>query len=264
MERTFIIFAILLAGCSAKQSKISSVAENSTQQSQPDSRYSDSSNNQADDINSEEVPELSLDNVSYGDYHVTIPDGWYSKEDTVSDVPVLYLFKEGTDETVYITFSSLEVVGVGGVYIPDIDYGTVQYGDNLYGCYYGLPIYSGLPYSEEKSVVFVPDEYQSEGRFIRICYHNPNDNTPNNEDVQSILSSFYMEPIGKLNVVVGNHNVHVQPNVDSRILYTAYEENTEPYNVYEIRNDSDYTWYRIGSYTWIADQNGEWLGYVQN
>lgn len=265
MKIYLIIFAILFAGCYSEKNETDSFVENSAQQFKNDKDHSDFSSKSDEYIPSSEQPsEISLDNVSFGDYHVTVPSGWYAKEDVISDVPVLYLFKEGTNDSVYVTFSSLEVVGVGGTYIPDIDYGTTQYGDNLYSCYYGLPIYSGLPYSEEKSVVFVPSEYQSEGRFIRICYHNPDDNTPNNEDVQSILSSFYMEPIGKLNIIVGDHNVHTQPDINSKTLYSAYEGNTEPFNVYEIQDDSDYTWYRIGSYTWIADQNDEWLEYIQN
>ena len=68
--------------------------------------------------------------------------------------------------------------------------------------------------------------------------------------------------IGKVTILEDIINVRTSPDTESSILGIV-ELDTE-HDVYEIRSDEDYTWYRIGAEQWIADSHDEWVKYTPN
>lgn len=66
--------------------------------------------------------------------------------------------------------------------------------------------------------------------------------------------------IGKALILEDIINVRTSPDTSAPVLGIV-EVDTE-HDVYEIRNDEDYTWYRIGDEQWIADSNDEWVKYT--
>ena len=55
-------------------------------------------------------------------------------------------------------------------------------------------------------------------------------------------------------------NIRTKPSTEGDIVGTVYT--SEIYEVFEIKKDDDYTWYRIGDDQWIADGGG-WLTYTK-
>lgn len=65
-------------------------------------------------------------------------------------------------------------------------------------------------------------------------------------------------------VTIGDNmaiNIRTSPNTSSEVVGTVYT--SEIYDVYEVKEEGDYTWYRIGDNRWIADGGG-WLTYEKN
>ncbi len=57
-------------------------------------------------------------------------------------------------------------------------------------------------------------------------------------------------------------NIHTEANTTSGVLGIVQEG--ESYDVYEIKKDRTYTWYKIGEEQWIADDDsGDWLIYKE-
>lgn len=66
--------------------------------------------------------------------------------------------------------------------------------------------------------------------------------------------------IGKAVILEDIINVRTAPDTGAAIL--GIVEIDSQHDVYEIRSDGDYTWYRIGDEQWIADSHDEWVKYT--
>lgn len=73
-----------------------------------------------------------------------------------------------------------------------------------------------------------------------------------------IYNPYILVPIGTAKVKTNNLRIRRLPSTRSKIM--GYVENGKTYKVYEIKKNQGYTWYRIGTEKWIAD-NGKWLTY---
>lgn len=75
---------------------------------------------------------------------------------------------------------------------------------------------------------------------------NPNNNTADNNGI-----------IGYATVIIDDLNIRNTPGTNGKILTLAKQ--WQSYPVYETTKSGGYTWYRIGTDMWIADDNGEYL-----
>lgn len=66
--------------------------------------------------------------------------------------------------------------------------------------------------------------------------------------------------IGTAEVIVDELRIRSNSGTDSAEVDVAVYGTV--YDVYEVRSDNDYMWYRIGDDMWIADQQGEWVTYT--
>lgn len=66
--------------------------------------------------------------------------------------------------------------------------------------------------------------------------------------------------IGSVMIIEDLINVRTEPDTDAPILGVVEKETG--HDVYEIRENDGYVWYRIGPEEWIAD-GGEWLSYTE-
>lgn len=69
------------------------------------------------------------------------------------------------------------------------------------------------------------------------------------------------DPIGSITVNVSGLNFRDNPGTGGSMIGIAMEGSSYP--VYEVKKDDSYTWYRIDTSWWLAD-NGSWLTYNQN
>ena len=67
--------------------------------------------------------------------------------------------------------------------------------------------------------------------------------------------------LGAAIVKVDELNSRNKPSTDGELLEQT--ENGYAYPVYEISENEGYTWYRIDTDRWIADNNGNWVKYVR-
>ena len=66
--------------------------------------------------------------------------------------------------------------------------------------------------------------------------------------------------LGAGNVLVSNLNVRTLPGLNGDVADTLTEG--DYITVYEITKADGYTWYRIGTDRWVADQGG-WIDYYE-
>lgn len=90
----------------------------------------------------------------------------------------------------------------------------------------------------------------------------------NSSDMESLLLDASYEKatqdtggIGKVTVLVDKLNIRAGSSVETEKNGTAV--NGKTYDVFEIKKNEEYTWYRIGDNRWIAD-NGTWCNYQEN
>lgn len=79
--------------------------------------------------------------------------------------------------------------------------------------------------------------------------------------VDDVLSSFAVHSIGtaKINVQL---NGREEPSLSGKASLLVYKGNTS--YVYDIKQADGYTWYKIGSHSWIADDESGWVTYIPN
>lgn len=73
-----------------------------------------------------------------------------------------------------------------------------------------------------------------------------------------IYNPYILPKIGIAKVITNNLRIRQTPSTKNKIV--GHVENGKSYNVYQIKVNEGYTWYRIGTEKWIAD-NGKWLIY---
>lgn len=286
MKKTLILSLstlVLLSGCSVN------IKVNDTSTNSDSSSSSESLTNPFLEATSEEpvktvVPSeestLVSTTIEYADMKITIKDGWtYSKEfmnsnfrfDSSSSiqVPVIKVYKgDMSDSNPYVVFSSFDPMEeLGGLFEYKEDYGNKTYGNYTYYVTYNNYAPYNAVFSKEKS----EDWYEYVGgvtslggakRFIHVSYFDHGTSSYEDSDVTDMIASLEItNKIGKLTVTADNLNVRSDANKDATRLWLAHKGGE--YEVYEVRSEGGYTWYRIGAYSWVADQNGEWVSYSQ-
>lgn len=226
-------------------------------------------------------PTPATTTVEYADMKITVKDGWtYSKEFMSSDfisfekkaviqVPVIKVYKgDANDSNPYVVFSSFDPMeGLGGLYEYKRDIGEVSIGNFTYRVYYNNYAPYNVLFSQTKS----EDWYEyytpittSNGtkRYIHVSYFDHGTSDYDDFDVMDMIASLEItNKIGEIEVTADNLNVRNDANKDATKLWLTHKGSK--FDVYETRNDGGYTWYRIGAYSWVADQNGEWVNYSQ-
>ena len=87
----------------------------------------------------------------------------------------------------------------------------------------------------------------------------------NSEDVESIIASLKLNRIGELEVTEDN-SIRYGGSSSDEVKDWIYvnskypSENTE-FAVYEVKEDGDTKWYRVGDYSWIEDGGVQYTAY---
>lgn len=285
MKKTLIVSLstlVLLSGCSINI-KVNDTSTNNDSSSGEELRNpfleAESSEPVETTVPSEE-PTLSTTTVEYADMKITIKDGWtYSKEFMTSDfrfdskssiqVPVIKVYKgDMSDSNPYVVFSSFDPMEeLGGLFEYKHDYGNQTIGNyTYYVTYNNYAPYNAL-FSKERSedwYEYVAGVTNLSGakRFIHVSYFDHSTSGYDDGDVTDMIASLEItNKLGKISVTADNLNVRNDANKDATRLWLAHKGGE--YEVYEVRSEGGYTWYRIGAYSWVADQNGEWVTYSQ-
>jgi len=147
-----------------------------------------------------------------------------------------------------------------GTGLPDRIYVLVQFDGEIRICQGA--VYSFYQFTKPLSERMTDDEWNELTRFNK-------DLLP---DRPLWVSSFYrryesaqhvgsdrLGYIGMAYILVDDLNSRSEPSLNGEKLEPV--ENYTAYQVYEIKENDGYTWYRIGDNRWIADQNGKWVSY---
>lgn len=235
-------------------------------------------------------------------FTIDIPDGWVlSKEtttcyygydgytDTPTKVkPVWYLYKGSVDKNnPYIIIDPQDsTTGLGGDW-ENPDTGAKKFTHNEYSIEYS---YFPEPYETEDVMADLQSLYDKQERFYstsnateednpdpsnikywvgndwyRIFYIDHGTGSINDEDFIKVLDSFSLKNIGYLTFKTSKLNVRFSPSTSSeKNGFSNYWQEGDGFNVYSIKENEGYTWYQIGAYSWVADNNGQWVSYIPN
>lgn len=287
MKKTLIVSLstlVLLSGCSINVKVNDTSSDSSSSNQQSTNPFLEVSTSEEPTVTEEAVqteePATASQTVEYADMKITIKDGWsYSKEFMNSDfrfdskssiqVPVIKVYKgDANDSNPYVVFSSFDPMEeLGGLYEYKHDYGNKTYGNYTYYVTYNNYAPYNAVFSKDRS----EDWYEYSGpitslngakRYIHVSYFDHGTSGYEDGDVIDMISSLEItNKLGKITVTADNLNVRSDANKDATRLWLAHKGGE--YEVYEVRSDNGYTWYRIGAYSWVADQNGEWVKYSQ-
>lgn len=242
------------------------------------------------------TPEATIETIDFKGMSLNIPAGWTYEETVLSDsgdnlfgqngkVPAIYLYSGDNHETdPYIVISSFEIanIGLGEVFEDVVDYGTITVAENTYSAEYSYEHFlSGLNYyfPEEKyySIQLLqegnltwPQEFggggHNPGIHILVNYFDHGTTSIDNEDLQEVLGSIKMNPIGTFT----SNGVATEGYGMAFAIYTIVgDEITAGYNVdldcsfdvYEIKELNGITYYRLGLYSWASSENGNFTSY---
>lgn len=109
-------------------------------------------------------------------------------------------------------------------------------------------------------------EYYSNGNLYRTINRPGNDTlyvetyeyVETADEANQIFSSHYAH--GKVKILVDKLNVRDEPSTNGNISDTMNASDFM-YQIDHIVDDGTYTWYMIGSNSWIADKDGQWVQY---
>ena len=230
--------------------------------------------------------------------NVDIPDGWTAQNESISTMftdtqvfdgesPVYAIYSgEAGDKTKpFVMISSLDATGLGGTYGPDgAPKDLVYYDDyttsnnytitsvsgplNHMGLEYVFTAgYTGIPEDSECYVfhLYTQDEVTSQkfvGRSLFQVVYFPMGDDTKLDDVRAIVDSFSIKSIGELKVNVDKLNTRFAPSTSAEKCQEAY--NNEKFTVFQTEQSEGYTWYRVGSYLWVADNGQGWVTYTPN
>ncbi len=224
----------------------------------------------------------NLNVVEYADIKMTIKDGWTYIIDTVKsdwiyfdnkasiDVPVIKVYKGTVDDLnpYFVVSFRDQMEGLGGLFEYKQDIGYVQIGNyNAYVIYNDYAPFSVI-YTQIRSEDFYNYDIKMSAntnltaRSLNINYFDHGTSSYDDSDVLEMISSIEVtNSIGKATVSADNLNVRVSDSTESTKIWLAHK--TYEFEVYEVKESSDYIWYRVGTYSWIADKSGEWVDYSQ-
>ena len=224
----------------------------------------------------------NLNVVEYADIKMTIKDGWTYIIDTVKsdwiyfdnkasiDVPVIKVYKGTVDDLnpYFVVSFRDQMEGLGGLFEYKQDIGSVQIGNyNAYVIYNDYAPFSVI-YTQIRSEDFYNYDIKMSAntnltaRSLNINYFDHGTSSYDDSDVLEMISSIEVtNSIGKATVSADNLNVRVSDSTESTKIWLAHK--TYEFEVYEVKEASDYIWYRVGTYSWIADKSGEWVDYSQ-
>lgn len=195
-----------------------------------------------------EIVDSNETSIDYGDVKVDIPDGWVGvktvEELNGEEVPVIYLYENEVDEN----NKHVLIYNNTSMFVGDSD--SKQNSQYLDVASQVAPYY----YSSEKEGYYWVWTYDEEayGDCIQIYYYDQNAGIQDNA-FKKILSSIELSVIG---YVAGSDmpiyaSVYSEPNLDSETSdaiarFIVY--------VFEMKEDSDCTWYRVGTHEWINNK----------
>ncbi len=231
-------------------------------------------------VTEETVP--TTNTVEYADIKMTIKDGWTYITDTVKsnwiyfdnkasiDVPVIKVYKGAVDDSnpYFVVSFRDQMEGLGGLFEYKQDIGYVQIGNyNAYVIYNDYAPFSVI-YTEPMSEDFynydigISANTNLTSRSLNINYFDHGTSSYDDSDVLEMISSIEVtNSIGKATVSADNLNVRISDSTESTKIWLAHK--TYEFEVYEVKQASDYIWYRVGTYSWIAGKSGEWVDYSQ-
>lgn len=238
-------------------------------------------------------------------------NSWGDNVEDYRDLNAIYLYKDAdlkADGTYVVIFNHPDYHTAGGDSPSDETSETIEeftVGENSYHGKYGPTNYAGYQYNEE-----VANEYRyqlyldfnpssgwqsdyylyvnniaelplNEDSQYRIFFFNRNEETLEDEEIQTILESIQLEKvIGKIELLTDSHsnwpgwldNEEALYIKKSPSLSDNYENDwmiinpyyTSSYQVFEMRENEGYTWYRIGIDMWITDYGGLLGTYTPN
>ena len=231
-------------------------------------------------VTEETSPNLNV--VEYTDIKMTIKDGWTYIIDTVKsdwiyfdnkasiDVPVIKVYKGTVDDLnpYFVVSFRDQMEGLGGLFEYKQDIGSVQIGNyNAYAIYNDYAPFSVI-YTQIRSEDFYNYDIKMSAntnltaRSLNINYFDHGTSSYDDSDVLEMISSIEVtNSIGKATVSADNLNVRVSDSTESTKIWLAHK--TYEFEVYEVKEVSDYIWYRVGTYSWIASKGNEWIDYSQ-
>lgn len=230
-------------------------------------------------------------------FTVDIPDGWVVSKETTTCYygydnqtkikPVWYLYKGSVDKNnPYIIIDPQDsTTGLGGDW-ENPDTGAQQFTHNDYSIEYSyfpepyetedLPELQSLYNKQERfystsnaAEEINPDssniKFWAGNDWYRIFYVDHGTGSVEDEDFIKILDSFRVNNIGYLTLKTAKLNVRFTPSTSSEISdFSDFWHEGNGFNVYSIKENDGYTWYQIGAYSWVADDNGQWVSYTPN
>lgn len=218
--------------------------------------------------------------VEYADIKMTIKDGWTCVADGVKsnwiyfdnkvsiDVPAIKVYKGSIDDTnpYFVVSFRDQMEGLGGLFEYKQTIGSVQIGNYtanvIYNDYAPFSVIYTQPMSEDfyNYDIKLPCNTNLTGRSLNINYFDHGTSSYDDSDVLEMISSIeVVNSIGKATVSADNLNVRISDSTESTKIWLAHK--TYEFEVYEVKEASDYIWYRVGTYSWIAGKPGEWVDY---
>ncbi len=275
MRKKLILFLstlVLLTGCGG--------GSNNTGSDESTTDAATSEPIETSTVTEETSPNLNV--VEYADIKMTIKDGWTYIIDTVKsdwiyfdnkasiDVPVIKVYKGTVDDLnpYFVVSFRDQMEGLGGLFEYKQDIGSVQIGNyNAYVIYNDYAPFSVI-YTQIRSEDFYNYDIKMSAntnltaRSLNINYFDHGTSSYDDSDVLEMISSIEVtNSIGKATVSADNLNVRVSDSTESTKIWLAHK--TYEFEVYEVKEASDYIWYRVGTYSWIAGKSGEWVDYSQ-
>ena len=274
MRKILILFLstlVLLTGCSGSSDTNSDESTVDVTTSEPI---------ETSTVTEETSPNLNV--VEYADIKMTIKDGWTYIIDTVKsdwiyfdnkasiDVPVIKVYKDTVDDLnpYFVVSFRDQMEGLGGLFEYKQDFGSIQIGNyNAYVIYNDYAPFSVI-YTQIRSEDFYNYDIKMSAntnltaRSLNINYFDHGTSSYDDSDVLEMISSIEVaNSIGKATVTADNLNVRVSDSTESTKIWLAHK--TYEFEVYEVKEASDYIWYRVGTYSWIASKANEWVDYSQ-
>ena len=274
MRKILILFLstlVLLTGCSGSSDTNSDESTADVTTSEPI---------ETSTVTEETSPNLNV--VEYADIKMTIKDGWTYIIDTVKsdwiyfdnkasiDVPVIKVYKDTVDDLnpYFVVSFRDQMEGLGGLFEYKQDFGSIQIGNyNAYVIYNDYAPFSVI-YTQIRSEDFYNYDIKMSAntnltaRSLNINYFDHGTSSYDDSDVLEMISSIEVaNSIGKATVTADNLNVRVSDSTESTKIWLAHK--TYEFEVYEVKEASDYIWYRVGTYSWIASKANVWVDYSQ-
>lgn len=240
--------------------------------------------NRQTSVEKEKKEKPAENTVTFGDYTLTAPEDWVfdTQEESVFTgnnqqykAHVIYAYKGAIDKTnPYIALSSFEIVGVGGENFPEECFENQTIGDHTYDVIYNEYPYSLTTfnhstednygkYSDPSYCFLMRNDFGSQS--ITFNYYQHGGPEWNSEEVESIIASLKLNRIGELEVTEDNSIRYGGSSSDEVkdwiYVNSKYPSENTKFAAYEVKEDGDTKWYRVGDYSWIEDGGVQYTAY---